>query len=362
METPRHVELKVGLFVLVGLGLLFGALWMLGADESFFARTYTLHAAFPEVAGLRDGATVQVAGMNAGLVRDLRFSEDLENKRILVDLELSTRFQDRVRKDSLASIDTQGVLGDRYINISVGSSGQPPLADGDTIQAKHSPDLMGSLRSISETLGAAIEGEGGKEAGQALVDILKSLRNVLKETEEGRGLIHHLVYDEGPARQLDTLLANLEGGSESLERVLAQVERGDGTAHALIYGKDGKELLARLSSASARIDSLLADVKEQKGLLHALVYEDPRTSGLLANLQTVSQDLKDITGSIKKGEGTLGGLVADPSVYQDLKTLLGRAERNKLLKAFIRANIDANERAEGLGPGGGAPSTSSGAR
>lgn len=353
METNRSVELKVGLFVLIGLGLLFAAIFALGEEDSMFERTYTLHTSFADVGGLRDGATVQVAGMNAGLVRNIRFSDDPSNPELQVDLELAVRFQERIRKDSLATVATQGVLGDRYINVTVGSPSQPVLGDGDWIERKPGGDLMGSLQGIADQIGGALSSEDGQVAGKSLVEILVSIRNVLREVEEGKGLIHHLVYEEGPSQKVDAVLASVEGTVRSLERAIAAVERGDGTAHALIYGSDGKELLARLNSASGRLDGLLEDVKDQKGLMHALIYEDPKAGTLIANLDAASRDLRDVVAAVKKGEGTIGGLVADPTIYEDLKTLIGRAERNKLLKAFIRANISANERSEGIGASSG---------
>ncbi len=352
MESSRGLELKVGVFVVVGFLLLFGAIWSLGGEESFFDKTYTLHTSFSDVAGLRDGATVQVAGMSAGLVRNIRFSSKPEDKELHVDLVISQRYQDRIRKDSLATVATQGVLGDKYINLSVGTPTQPELKDGEWIQRKNPTDLFASLGGIAEDLGAAIRGPGGKAAGKSIVEMLDAVRNVLKEVEEGKGLIHHLVYEESPGQKVDSLLTSLNQGGRSLERILKEVEKGDGTAHALVYGEEGSRAIAELSQAASKLDGLLADIKSENGVLHSLIYADEKGSNIIANLTAVSSDLHDITTSIKKGEGTIGGLVADPSVYQDLKTLLGRAERNKLLKAFIRANMRRNEAAEGVAGGG----------
>jgi phospholipid/cholesterol/gamma-HCH transport system substrate-binding protein len=96
---------------------------------------------------------------------------------------------------------------------------------------------------------------------------------------------------------------------------------------------------------------LVKEIQEGDGLIHDLVYTDQGQS-MLADLKDVSADIKDIVASTKRGEGTIGGLLIDPTIYQDVKTLLGKAQRNKILKAYVRDTLRRNEQQEGVSEAG----------
>ena len=165
--------------------------------------------------------------------------------------------------------------------------------------------------------------------------------------EQGKGVIHELVYDKKSGRDLRLAISSIQDSTGNLATLLRDIREGDGALHALIYEDKVSRLLGSLQSTADNIDVVVQEIRTGNGLIHDLVYTDEGQS-LLANLTDASADIKDVVSGIKRGEGTLGGLVADPTVYQDLKSLLGKAERNKILKAYVRDNIRRNERDEGL--------------
>jgi phospholipid/cholesterol/gamma-HCH transport system substrate-binding protein len=85
-------------------------------------------------------------------------------------------------------------------------------------------------------------------------------------------------------------------------------------------------------------------VREGNGLAHALLYGDSSSQHVMSNLNTMSDDLRVIVGNMREGKGTLGALLVDPTVYEDIKGVVGNVERNEVLRALVRYSIKADEK------------------
>src|SRR4030095_14028491 len=110
------LKLRVGIFVLLALLTFLGVIYVLGARARLFEARYTIHADFTEVGGLREGATVRLAGVQIGRVTGVHLPPEPGGK-VRVDLTIGRQFADRIRTDSVARIETQGLLGDRIVEI-----------------------------------------------------------------------------------------------------------------------------------------------------------------------------------------------------------------------------------------------------
>lgn len=296
--------IKVGMFVVIALAVGMFVIFMIGSDKKIFEKHYTLKCTFADISGLRIGAPVQLAGVSVGFVDDIRFPKDLLQKEIEVTLIISAKFQDRIRADSIATINTQGLLGDKFIFLSVGSADEPELKNGDRLETKEivglfalaakGGDIMdsleGAIKNISKVFGEISEGREDVKA------TLKSIRNIMKKAETGQGLIHALVYDpKGTA-----LINDLAGSMRSLRILLGQADTG--------------------GSNKGKINSLMA------------------------NLNKTALNLSKITDTIESGQGTIGGLINDPSIYNDIRSIFGKANRNALFKAVVRSTLEENDK------------------
>jgi phospholipid/cholesterol/gamma-HCH transport system substrate-binding protein len=355
MDRDRNLEIKVGLFVLMGLSLLVFTTVSLGNQQNLFETNVTLHTSFNDIAGLREGAAVKLSGLNVGVVTSIKFPRDLGDKRVQVALKVASRYSERIRGDSTATIKGQGLLGDKFLELTIGSEDRPIIEDGSTIDPIEPSDMFSALgktaasfEQVADNINKMLTGEDGQSAGKSVAGILASLRNILDEAKNGSGIIHQLVYDKQAGRDLTAAVAAV------LSAVVSDVRNGDGTISKLIYQDQISGIVTSLESTVASIDTLVADVKDGDGVIHDLVYGEEQAE-LVASLATASNDLKDILGTIKRGEGTLGALVVDPTVYGDVKALLGGAQRNKVLKAFVRDTIRKTERGEGLADRGQMP-------
>jgi phospholipid/cholesterol/gamma-HCH transport system substrate-binding protein len=348
MERHLAQEIKVGIAVIGVLVLIGLATFILGGSTDLLADRYRLNASYKDISGLREGAIVRLAGIDVGEVTRIRFADDPADKRVFVQFNLMERYRTRIRKDSLASIQTEGVLGDKYISVSVGSTDQEILVSGDWIETDEALDIVAyadrAIEILDNTAGISrkvnnLLGEDQESGKASLSRTLATLEGIVAEVQEGDGLLHDLVYDPSLSSSIHRSLSNLEAASESLARMTTEVEQGRGLAHSLIYDEKGEEFAGQLSQLAAALQAVTEDLRKEGTLAYALLY-DPDNAAMVADLRSTSAALRGIAQDIREGRGTAGMLATDPALYEDLRVLVGGAQRNKLLRAYIRRTIE----------------------
>src|SRR5262245_1378137 len=223
-----RLQIRIGIFILAGLGVFLAIIYLLGAQARYFERKYNLTAQFDEVGGLIEGATVRLAGVQIGRVTGVHLPWEPGGK-VSVTLTIARRFADRIRKDSEARIVTQGLLGDKLVEITIGSPGAPPLPPGAQLATREpfemarvfeqGADVMAKVNRLAGALTGAVErlDRGGTVDNlnrlmlslSAAVDRLdksgaiddfgvamKSARRLADQAERGQGWIHALLYEE----------------------------------------------------------------------------------------------------------------------------------------------------------------------
>lgn len=353
--SKQTMHIRVGLFVALALGLLIVTVFVLGQERSMFSTKTHLYTSFRDINGLIEGAPVRLAGIDVGLVTGIAFSEDLARGEARVELAIEDEFMPRVRGDSRAFIDSKGLLGDKIVNLTVGSPKAPQLRDGQYIKPGEGVSFEGLAKQVESTASAigsaAQEAQGAVKdlASPEIVDNLRritgSLASILEQVEQGDGLAHHLVYDPAYEQRTSALLANLADTSAKaraaagrIDHVLERVEQGPGTLHALVYGEDGSAALTEMRRAASGVAEVTDHLNHGPGLA-AVLLRDESGREMVHDLAEFADRLNRISIGIERGRGTLGALIVDPSVYEDLKSVLGNIERNVLFKALIRATI-----------------------
>lgn len=356
MKKGNGHELRAGLFVAVGLLVLTGAIFMLGSKNALFVRTMTLFVHFKDINGLVVGAPVRLAGLDVGTVAAISFPADLHDKEARVRLAVRNTYRDRLRTDSRAFIDSSGLLGDKIINISVGDPSKPQLADGATLATGETlsfeavstllHEAITSIKGVTDEARSVLTGLRGDHVAEDLSRITSSFADILEQVKSGNGPAHRLIYDERAGEELSAMVTDARGVAEKanramgrIEGVMAEIEKGDGSLHKLVYEKDVANAVAQLGAAAGEIESVVREVRDGHGLVHALIY-DRGQADVVRELGEMSVTLNRMVQEIDKGRGTLGALVKDPSVYEDLKTLLGNIQRNVLFKALVRFTIE----------------------
>ena len=352
MERDLNKDLKVGIFVFLSIFLLGLIMFVLGEGSELLEERYKLNVAFDDVGGLRDGAAVRLAGIDVGEVSLVRMSDDEGIKPVFVELTLKSQYQSRIREDSVARIDTEGVLGDKYVAISVGSNKVAELKDGDWLAVQESKglveyqkqanEILAQLEEISQKVNQVL-GEDDEARAASVANIITNVEQITAAAEEGDGLIHALVYDKVLTNKLNRIATNLETGSEDVAVMTREVREGDSIAHELLMGDGGKELSEQLAETALALETLVGDIKNEDSVVHALLYDADKAQ-LVADLTVTAGNLRAVSDGIEAGDGTVGALIQDPELYYDLQALVGGAQRNKLLRYYVRKTVEDGEK------------------
>jgi phospholipid/cholesterol/gamma-HCH transport system substrate-binding protein len=285
-DSHKHVtwaKLRVGLVITLGLAVIFFAILFAESIVHLFTPQVTVYAEFNDVKGLRSGAPVWFSGVQIGSVRSLRFER---GEKITAALAIDKSALSYLKKDSVSSILTMGLLGDKYVEMSPGSRDAASLQPGDTISGSPRPE-------ISEELKRVIEG-----------------------VETSKGSLARLMRD-------DTLYRDLSASLKDIKAFAAMLKSSEGTISRVI--KD-PALYDRFVKASKSLESFSEKLATSRGTVNRLV-ED---ASLYENMNGAASRLNAILEKIDKGEGSVGMLITDRQVADELHSTL--KEINALAK------------------------------
>ncbi len=300
-STPITWEqVRVGAFAAVALVLLAVGVFLVGEVGHVFGERYRLVTLMRSGAGLVPGSSVQLAGQNVGQVSELRWIEPERRREadaaVAVWLDVNREVQDQIRGDSEARLRTQGLLGDRVVDIRPGSPDARMLEPGDTLPSAEPLDYQ----EILEQASGAVTG---------LTELTGRLEELTRRLLEGEGSLGRLVVDE-------TLYVRLSELSGSLTRLLRRAESGEGTLGRLLTDD---ELYGRLVSVTASLDTLSRRVAEGEGTLGRLVGSD----SLYRELRGTTARFDSLLARVESGEGTAGRMMSDDRLYEEmLRTLV----------------------------------------
>ncbi len=311
MDAERRLQMRAGIFTIVVVVALGVVVSTLNREGGLFTPRYALFADFDGIEGLFVNSPVRLAGNQVGRVRDIRFLPPGSERVVRVELDVDSSVQDRITVDSVASIHQAGILGDMYVEISLGTPGSEELPEGGMLTssdpipfnelAAKGAELLDNLVAFSASAERIVGSFEQAMGTESIASTFGSMSNIVQEIEDGDGILHALIYDQGgmAAADLKRSMRELSSSLGRVNAILAEVETGDGMAHDFIYGAEDTDMstLAALRSAAERLESVLRKIDE--------------------------------------GEGTLGALLNDPTVYEDLKLVLGGARDSTLLRGAI---------------------------
>src|SRR6059058_2374492 len=180
---------RLGVFIVVALLIFAGGVFWIGKKQFLFHSTYRLKAEFQNVAGLNGGAEVRVGGIHEGTVRQIQLPiRPNEKVRVLMDLAGGTR--NVIKKDSLATIRSEGLVGDKFVEISFGSEQSPKVSDDDTIQGEPPLQISDLLNKTNEVL------DSTKGAVENVNDTTNNLKSITTKIDQGQGTIGALINNK----------------------------------------------------------------------------------------------------------------------------------------------------------------------
>jgi len=333
-------ELRVGLLVIFSFLLLAAAIFFVGGESGLFTRKYTVYAYFPSANGLRDGAEVWLEGVTIGNVTSVKISPQADpNRSVEIAMRLDRTYENIIRSDSVVSIGTIGLLGNKNVEITRGTEEGTVVPEGGYLQGSEAGDIrqivtgtndfIANLNVLSDQIVKMSErvdrGEG--TLGKLLTDssIYDNLdattleaKSLVEDIRTGQGTVGKLVSDDALYRRVDVML-------DRVDTLVATIQKGEGTLGK--FYKD-PELYNRSNQFVARLNSITDGIARGEGTLGRITKDD----ALYNKLNTTIDRFDAIAASMEKGEGTAGKLLKDPTLYNGLTQ--AASEIQKLLYDF----------------------------
>jgi phospholipid/cholesterol/gamma-HCH transport system substrate-binding protein len=299
MKRPSFItweQLKVGLLIAAALAVLGVAIYRLGQAANLFSRRYELVAYLPNAAGLQAGGVVYVAGQYAGTIKSIDFLpvDNDTTRNLRVRMAIDHTLQDQVRSDSKAKVRTLGLLGDKVIDISIGTPRYSALRDGDTIAVAASLDYEAVL---AQAAGAVSD----------MVDLTHDLRQITSSVVEGKGTIGQLLTNRA-------LYDQFVGTMGRANAMLARVENPHGTFARLL---DDPTLYNRFVSVVSSADSLVIALNDKNGTIGKLLRDDTLYTHIVG--MAIAGD--SLMKTLSNGQGFAGRLLNDPALYDRINKL-----------------------------------------
>lgn len=266
MSKRNLNNLKVGLTVFAGIIILFIFSLLVGTNDFLFSKTYNLFIDLNNTSGLVVGAPVTLGGYKIGDVEAIDFVTINNRPTIRVKLRVEYKYKEEIREDSRVRITSIGILGDKFVDITIGNPSSGPIPENSFLQVEPSVSLDNLAKDIVP----------GLEKFNSIMDNLKTMTD--------------------------------------------SISKGKGTVGELI---NNPSAFQRLNSAIMKIDAALNTLENKKGSLNRLLYD----STLYNSLSSTALSLKTLSTNLTSGHGTLGKLITDDSLYLSLLNSSGQLNR-----------------------------------
>ena len=312
MNKEPGYKWKLGLFVIAGLALLVTTIYYVGKNKNLFGSTFQLKAQFKTVSGLKVGNNVRFSGINIGTVDEIMLITDTSVQVLLL---IKKEFQQFIKTDALASIGSDGLMGDKVLTISAGTSleniNSSAVKDHDMIGTKNAiemEDVMNSLKTSVDNAGIITaqlaqftvkmnSGNGAlsklisdEQFSRTLQGTLTNLQNSSNEfakftlkLNDGKGALSKLMSDEEFANSLDAIMVNLQGATKGLDENMEAVQ--DNFLLRGFFNKKKKEEakklaeLKKLDEINKRLELKRTDDEKKKNSSQPPVINKPDSSG-----------------------------------------------------------------------------------
>ncbi len=335
-------QLKVGVTVIVASVTLMILIFLMSGTGGWFTHKIILKSYFDNSSGLRNGAPVRLQGVDIGNVNGIRVVPGKPLTPVEVTMKVNTKYHFELRKDSVTSLSTAGVLGETYIDIDSSMAKGPEAQSGDTLTTREHPDIQDVVRSSQSTL-------------QNMDALLKRTDRILAFVESGQGSIGKFIYDpnlydrvNATVNEFKGIVDEVKNGQGSIGQLIAndeaynkamaavdkinaiidELQQGKGTAG--LFLKDPK-LYDNANETIANVRKLSDDINAGKGAIGKLA----RDQQFADKLQNTMNKISDLTDRLEAGEGTFGRLLKDPALYNNSDQML--VETRGLVKS-IREN------------------------
>jgi len=328
-------QVKVGIFIVCALVFLAGGILIMGKQTKLFTTKGHVTVIMDDVAGLKVGAPVWLAGVDVGAVLRIRFDRPRENNEVQIDLEVDRESLKKIGYDSIITVKTRGLMGEKYVDITPSKvfSEKPPKRLYGTSVPKLDDVLQKAgttFDQLNQIVGKMNKGEGslGKFAKdpqlyENLVSLTGELKELANAANKGEGTIGKLTHNSEPYDRLMSIL-------NRADTTLKDIQDANGTLNKLIYDRQLYDKMVALADKSAKAADDVHELNKKltssessigKFLTDREFYD--KGMALIDRADRSVKSFEEITARVNRGEGTVGKLLNDKEIYDKLDRMIG---------------------------------------
>ena len=317
MERSNRIgwaQVRAGVFILVALVGIAGGVLLMGQKTKMFISKSELKIVMDDVAGLKQGAPVWLAGVDVGVVTEIGFSDPKHSNKVQIMLEADRKALRKIGPDSRITIKTRGLMGEKYVDIT------PSQQYSETPATVLQGTTVARLDDVVQKAGATFD----------------RMNTIVDNITQGKGTLGKLTTD--PA-----LYQNIVKLTGELNSLAVTINRGNGTLGKLARSPEPYD---RLITILNRADRTLQDIQTSEGTLNKMIYDKTLYTKLVALAEKSNQaadDVRELNKKITSKDGTLGLLINDREFYDKGLSLLTRADDSVKSIENIAVKVNSGE-------------------
>jgi phospholipid/cholesterol/gamma-HCH transport system substrate-binding protein len=313
MKRSRESTIRLGMFIAGGVLIFIIIIYLIGGKQNMFTSSVKITAVFSDVRGLQEGANVRFTGIDVGAVNKL---EILTDSTVLVEISLNRKVTKFIKKDSRATIASQGLMGNKLVIIMPGSADQPSIEQGDNLPATDPVELDDIIRDI-------------KISGERIGVVSANLISITDKMQRGEGIFGKIFTDTSFAY-------NLSRTSQNLRVLSDQINRGEGFLGKILVESDFSAELDStaqyITGISQNLELLTDKINRGEGLIGQMTTDTSLTYNIYQagqnlneathNLEKVTGNLIEFTQTMNTGKGMVNKMLVDSAFADSLDVAL----------------------------------------
>jgi phospholipid/cholesterol/gamma-HCH transport system substrate-binding protein len=294
-KSQKSNSLKVGFTVFTGLVILFIFIILIGTDDFLFTKTFNLYINLDNTAGLVTGAPVTLGGYKIGDIEAVEFVVVNNRTNIRVKLRIKNEYKDQIRLDSKVHITSIGILGDKFVDITIGNPDTKPVVRNSYLEVETSLSLDNIAKNITPGL-------------ENFNKVMENIKTATDSISKGKGSVGELINNSSTITGLNRVI-------NKIDVALNEIEKKDGSIHKLL---NDTELYNNLSSSAHDLKTISENLTKGKGTLGNLLTND----SLYNNLNDSFTRLNLLLQKTQSDSTLIGGLLNDKRIYNKVNNLI----------------------------------------
>ena len=295
--AKKDRNISLGVYMMIGLAVFLIAFifYIVASNQKYFDAKYPIYMSLPNVQGLNRGAFITLSGLKIGVVGKMKINNESIPRGVTIELKLDKRYRENITSSSVAMIKTLGILGDKYVDITIGDPAQPVLQPGDFITSDAGVDFYEFVDAATEMV-------------EDFKHVLRNTNLLTSNAVEGKGVLGKLIFDPGTAQKLTKMIDNMS-------RVSGSLASGQGSLGKML--KD-TTLYARLNRSSLNFQSILDSLHSGNGAFAQIL----RDKTIFPRIKSLSEKTDSLLYRLQHN-GTMAKLLNDEQLYKNLVNLTG---------------------------------------